>query len=167
MLQAPRVFSKSHINQNTHTHTHTHSVTSHLLVKYGLTHGVVPLQRPGPICKTLPVNVICTERKQDQDRRLLVKSWFFVYFLHYKRSVMFFVFLHFLLSGLGSLWMYRMWIPVLIMATWWPFLLLRLIGRDFIRRSRTSCDFSHICCEHSLPPSAQVLLSFFTLRLHI
>lgn len=59
----------------THAHKH-HALTSYLLMKYGLAHGVVPLQRPCPICKTLPINIICTEREEEENRKLLLKGDF-------------------------------------------------------------------------------------------
>lgn len=62
-----------------------------------------------------------------------------------------------------SLEICRMWIPARRVLAPWPFLLLRLIGRDIIRGSLTSCDFSHVCCQGSLPPSAWAPLSLLTL----
>lgn len=40
------------------------AVHTHLLVKDGLAHGVIPLQRPRPISKAFPINVICKQREE-------------------------------------------------------------------------------------------------------
>lgn len=54
-------------------HKH-HVMKSYLLVKYGLTHGVVALQCPSPICKTFPINIICKERRKGQ-KAIKIKRW--------------------------------------------------------------------------------------------
>lgn len=56
--------------------------------------------------------------------------------------------------------MYKTRIPARSVVAPWPFfLLLRLIGRDIIRGSLTSCDFSHVFrCQDSLPPLSPLKL---------
>lgn len=36
---------------------------THLLVEYGLAHGVIPLQRPRSVGEAFPINVICKQRR--------------------------------------------------------------------------------------------------------
>lgn len=52
-------------------HAYMHRNT-HLLVKYGLTHGVVPLQCPCPIIKAFPINVICKHRGRNLLKGLIL-----------------------------------------------------------------------------------------------
>lgn len=39
---------------------------THLLMEYGLAHGIIPLQRPRSVRKAFPINVICKQREEDE-----------------------------------------------------------------------------------------------------
>lgn len=153
------------------THAQKHNTAdSYLLVKYGLTHGVVPLQRPCPICETFSINIICTESERRTGQKTVIKK---LKVTHFDFSHISFRFSSVCVRKkkkkkicLVSLEIQDVNSCSIQSGNVTFFLLLRLIGRDIIRGSLTSCDFSHVCCQDSLPPSTPALLLLFTLRRH-